>query len=121
LKVLDFGIAKIAAETTASHTAAVGTPMWMAPEQTSPGQPIAPQTDIWALGLIAFWLLTGRSYWRASNEATPTMAMFFREILIDDIALPSVRSAFFGCGVALSPEFDKWFARCLQRDPKARY
>src|SRR5215471_4505970 len=121
LKVLDFGIAKLAADTTASITAAVGTPMWMAPEQTSPGQPIAPQTDIWALGLMAFWLLTGLSYWRAANVGSPTMPMFLREILVDEMPPASARASLLGCTVSLSPEFDSWFARCVQRDPKARY
>ncbi|HEX7600573.1 MAG TPA: serine/threonine-protein kinase, partial [Polyangiaceae bacterium] len=56
LKVLDFGIAKLVDEARSSRTAAVGTPLWMAPEQTESSTAVAPATDVWAIGLIAFWL-----------------------------------------------------------------
>ncbi|MCA9580096.1 MAG: serine/threonine protein kinase, partial [Myxococcales bacterium] len=63
VKVLDFGIAKIFADAKTSKTDAMGSPLWMAPEQTERGDRIGPQTDVWALGLIAFTVLTGRKYW----------------------------------------------------------
>jgi serine/threonine protein kinase len=61
VKVLDFGIAKLFDQAPSGHTGAMslGTPRWMAPEQTG-GQTITPATDVWAIGLIAFWSLTGR-------------------------------------------------------------
>src|SRR5262249_6721970 len=59
LKIRDFGIAKTVAEAqaTASATATVGTPRYMAPEQTEANGIVTPATDVWALGLIAFQLL----------------------------------------------------------------
>jgi serine/threonine-protein kinase len=64
LKLLDFGLAKrsatphgSAAQTRASIV--VGTPYYMAPEQAR-GQSISPQTDLYALGCMAFELLTGK-------------------------------------------------------------
>ena len=63
VKVLDFGIAKLfAAELDAEQTAAgaiVGTPEYMAPEQAT-GEVIDGRADIYALGVIAYRMLTGR-------------------------------------------------------------
>jgi serine/threonine protein kinase len=57
VKVLDFGIAKVIAEAKTTQTAAVGSPMWMAPEQTARGGVIGPQTDVWSIGLIVYHLV----------------------------------------------------------------
>jgi eukaryotic-like serine/threonine-protein kinase len=60
--LLDFGIAKLsdafAVELTASHQM-LGTPSCMAPEQVG-GRPIDARTDVYALGTLAFFLLTAR-------------------------------------------------------------
>jgi len=68
VKILDFGIARMMQESraTGATLGGLGTPLWMAPEQTHGGN-ITPATDVWALGLIAFNLLTGRSYWRSAQ------------------------------------------------------
>src|SRR6202000_247691 len=77
VKVLDFGIAKIVAEARAAQndTAAVGTPRWMAPEQADATARVSPSTDVWAYGLLAFWLLTGESYWKAAKGIGGVMGM----------------------------------------------
>lgn len=61
LKVVDFGIARLA-ESTAQLTATstvVGSATYMAPEQAA-GQPASPGTDLYALGCVLMALLTGR-------------------------------------------------------------
>src|SRR5262249_43792987 len=63
VKILDFGIAHLASEARGAATDAMGSPLWMAPEQTVRGSAIGPAADVWALGLLAFYLLTGRSFW----------------------------------------------------------
>ena len=118
VKVLDFGIAKIQAEAgTRATRGAVGSPMWMAPEQTAPG-PVTPAADVWAMGLLAYELFTGRSFWRAANEAEGTTAQLIREIVLDPIPAPSARAT---RADALPPGFDAWFARCVAREPLARF
>ena len=64
VKILDFGIAKLLRDeqgpgrvTTQGHQ--LGTPSAMAPEQIL-GHPVDPRTDVYALGILAFRLLTGR-------------------------------------------------------------
>ncbi|MEJ7727652.1 MAG: serine/threonine-protein kinase [Polyangiaceae bacterium] len=121
LKVLDFGIAKVVADAPPVTTEPMGTPPWMAPEQTEPGREVTPATDVWALGLLAFYLLTGRLYWLAGDGANGTPTMFLRELLLDRLAPASMRAADYGCPVPIPPSFDAWFARCVDRSPERRY
>lgn len=122
LKVLDFGIAKLLSEGATSVTAAIGTPMWMAPEQTELGAAITPATDVWALGLIAFFVLTGHSYWRLRSEGHEVSgAALLRQIVLDPLPLASERAAEHGFAAPLPPGFDAWFARCCARQPTARF
>lgn len=120
VKVLDFGIAKIVAESSTTHTEAVGSPMWMAPEQTTQDHEILPATDVWALGLLTFRLLTGRYYWKAPNKPGATTAMLFREILIEPLPSAAQRAAEHGVA-GLPKGFDSWFSKCVARDPHARF
>jgi formylglycine-generating enzyme required for sulfatase activity len=55
--VADFGIARMAESTTTTLVGA-GTPAYMAPEQVTGGEP-SPQTDLYALGIVLYELLTG--------------------------------------------------------------
>ena len=119
VKVLDFGIAKIIAEsTTGAATQALGTPLYMAPEQFNPHARITAAADIYALGMVAYTLLTGRSYWSAEAKAGGVFALAaVAELGPREPA--SVRAA--ARGVALPPGFDEWFARITACDPAQRF
>ena len=122
LKVLDFGIARVTHAASTKHTtSAMGSPLWMAPEQTDSTQPITPATDVWALGLIAFWVLTGTHYWFTPRQPEATIGSMIRELLADPLAPASERAAAFGITGRLPSGFDAWFARCVARDPAARF
>jgi TPR repeat protein/serine/threonine protein kinase len=121
VKVLDFGIAKVMAEAQTHATAALGTPLWMAPEQTTSGDRIGPQTDVWALGLIAFRMLTGVFYWKSGNAEDGSTATLIREILVDPVVAASVRAGELRVGARVPPGFDAWFGRCVARDPAGRF
>ncbi|WP_437619342.1 serine/threonine protein kinase [Sorangium sp. So ce1151] len=122
VKVLDFGIARVAAEANTMATASLGTPLWMAPEQTEARGQITPATDVWALGLIAFAMLTGRMYWRAANDPMGVaMPVLLREILIEPIDPASVRATALGRAGCVVHPFDAWFARCVAREPSHRF
>ena len=59
IKLLDFGIAKDSQSQNLTRTGGViGTPRYLSPEQLN-GRPASPQTDIWALGVLFYEMLTG--------------------------------------------------------------
>jgi serine/threonine protein kinase len=114
VKILDFGIAKMMAADASLLTASdafLGTPGYMAPEQTdSRGPPVTFRADLYTLGLIAFKLLTGRVYWRSGS-----LAQLLSQILAEPMPPPSERGSTFG------PAFDAWFLRGCDRDPEKRF
>ena len=69
VKVLDFGIAKMAQEgrTTTDSGRVLGTPKYMAPEQASANSKVTAAADLYALGLVAYRLLMGEPYYRDDN------------------------------------------------------
>ena len=121
VKVLDFGIAKVLEAARGSNTGAIGSPLWMAPEQTERNADISPATDVWALGLVAFTMLTGRSFWLSAEASEMALSAFLRELVLDPIPTASERAAALGVDVALPAGFDEWFARALERDRDLRY
>ena len=91
-KLLDFGIAKLLAPENLSHTLPVTrlqerilTPENAAPEQVL-GRPITTATDIYALGVLLYQLLTGRSPYRLLSYSQLQLE---RAICMDDPVRPS--------------------------------
>jgi serine/threonine protein kinase/tetratricopeptide (TPR) repeat protein len=91
-KLLDFGIAKLLAPESLSHTLPVTrlqermlTPENAAPEQVL-GRPITTATDIYALGVLLYQLLTGRSPYRLLSYSQLQLE---RAICMDDLVRPS--------------------------------
>jgi serine/threonine protein kinase/tetratricopeptide (TPR) repeat protein len=91
-KLLDFGIAKLLAPDSLSHTLPVTrlqerilTPENAAPEQVL-GRPITTATDIYALGVLLYQLLTGRSPYRLLSYSQLQLE---RAICMDDPVRPS--------------------------------
>lgn len=122
VKLLDFGVAKLidAHRTSGTGTGAVGSPMWMAPEQTSAGGRIATCTDVWAFGLLTFYVLTGRIYWKAAADSSGIGGLL-RELHVDPVEPPSTRAASMGLSTPLSAEYDRWFLRAVERDHQIRF
>ena len=121
LLVLDFGIAKEFAGLDVSATApGLGTPLWVAPEQSHEGYVAAPSADVWAFGLVAFFVLTGRLYWRHAADAS-SLADLALELVRSPLEPASVRARAIGVRGALPAGFDAWFARAVNRDPSARF
>ncbi|MEN9578472.1 MAG: hypothetical protein RJA70_1481 [Pseudomonadota bacterium] len=120
VKILDFGIAKVLSDTANVSQEIKGTPLYMAFEQAS-GLPITAQTDVWALGLIAFFLLTGKPYWRAASNPSAGLPALFGEVLAEPLIAASARSQELGIAPTWPPSFDAWFSRCVHRDPAQRY
>ncbi|MEZ4221302.1 MAG: protein kinase [Polyangiaceae bacterium] len=121
VKVLDFGIAKVAAQALGTATSAMGTPLWMAPEQSEQHAHVSPATDVWALGLLVFWVMTGKYYWRTAQAGTGSVPQLMREVLFEPMVSASERAREVAPGPPLPPTFDAWFARATARDPAQRF
>ena len=65
-KIMDFGIAKLEAGQHTSPGQSFGTPLYMSPEQAL-GQPVDGRTDLFSLGSVAYFLLSGRPPFEAPN------------------------------------------------------
>ncbi|MBI5512610.1 MAG: serine/threonine protein kinase [Deltaproteobacteria bacterium] len=123
IKVLDFGISVLMQENrnAATLTTAGGTSYWMAPEQANVGDRIGPPADVWAFGLLAFFVLTNKPYWRAANSAAFNLSALLVEVMMQPLEPASARCAQLGATVQLPPAFDGWFARCVVRAQEQRY
>ena len=118
VKILDFGISRMANAAATSGPLAMtqagsvmGTPLYMAPEQAA-GRVhlIGAQTDVWSVGLIAIFLLTGEHYWQGT-----TIPDVLNKVLNHAVYPPSSRWR------SLTPAFDAWFARACAREPSQRF
>src|SRR5207247_2624269 len=70
VRIFDFGIAKAAEqpghERLTQQGMVIGTPRYMAPEQAC-GDPVDPRTDVYALGVIAYELVSGHTPYQTSR------------------------------------------------------
>jgi eukaryotic-like serine/threonine-protein kinase len=107
VKVLDFGLAKSQHDAAMTATNVVmGTPAYMAPEQRE-GKECDARTDIYALGLILYEMLTGKRAFDGSDAVSVIAAIMEREPLSTaEVALPTL---------------DWALRRCLTKDPDERW
>ena len=116
VKVLDFGIIKLAEERTAASQEGriLGTPQYMAPEQLATDEEITPAVDRYALGLVAYRLLTSHNYYR--GDVMSILAQKLHQPLLT----PSERQA-ADEQPALPAAFDGWFLKACHREPEKRF
>ena len=122
VKLLDFGIAKHLSDSLAGElTRAPMTPEYAAPEQLT-GEPITTATDVYALGVILFELLTGERPWRC--DGMPLARAI--QLLAKEPAPPASRvaKARADAPVAMrriTGDLDAIVAKCLHKEPEHRY
>jgi serine/threonine-protein kinase len=101
VKLVDFGIAKLSASAGLTVTGELlGTPWYMSPEQLEGSRGVDHRADLWALGILAFHTLVGRTPFNGDHVAAIAVA-----ILTQDRPVPSRERADLPIG------FDAWFAK----------
>jgi serine/threonine protein kinase len=120
VKLVDFGVARLLSEST-TLTGGLGTPLYMAPEQSCAPDEVDARTDVWALGLLVFKMLVGVPFWLTAADPKATVDALWREILLDPMPLASERATERGRGGRLPVGFDAWFIGCVNRRAAARF
>ena len=112
VKVLDFGLVKHQRHADA-HVSLdgmiIGTPAYLSPEAAA-GDPIDARADLYALGCIAFWMLTGRTVF---GEKLPVL------MIADHLRTPPDPPS-KATSLPIPQELDALVLACLAKDPKAR-
>jgi serine/threonine-protein kinase len=111
-KLLDFGISKIRLPNVRATEVGtmMGTPAYMAPEQVNGSSETDPRTDVWALGVVLFELLSGTLPFDAPDAPALFVAIATKEPrrLVD--VCPDV-----------GPDVSRICERCMRRAPDDRY
>jgi serine/threonine-protein kinase len=112
VRILDFGLAKLRQSTSELTTGfVVGTPSYMAPEQTL-ALPVDERTDIYAAGIVLFEMLTGEKPFRA-DEAVEVLRMHRER--------PPPRLAQIAPDASFSEELESALMQSLAKDPGNRF
>src|SRR5436190_2160047 len=115
VKVLDFGLVKFSGKTamtqtmTADHMTS-GTPAFMAPEVILGEKEVDRRADVYALGCVAYYLLTGQLVF----EADTPMKMLLHHVQTPPIP-PSQRTE-----LPIPREMEEMVMACLEKDPARR-
>ena len=116
VKVLDFGLVKYDQDESLLDTMkggadlTTGTPAYMAPEMAS-GESVDRRADLYALGCVAYWLLTGEMVFTAESP----LKMLIQHIQAVPVP-PSRRS-----GRPIPADVERIVMRCLEKDPADRF
>jgi hypothetical protein len=113
VKVLDFGLVKVRnlrAPDTATANAVVGTPHFIAPEAVKTPQAVDGSSDIYSLGAVGYWLVTGKTLFDSSEV---------QELLDGHVkAMPKTPSV--RLGRQISSDLEELIMKCLSKDPLQR-
>ena len=119
VKVLDFGIAKIAereADSRLTTVGTLGTPGYAAPEQLR-AETVDGRTDLFAFGVILYALLTGRDPWLGNLAHEPTHQIYELMVATDRGQVRPMAES----GQVIPPALVNVVMKLLRRDPGQRF
>jgi serine/threonine-protein kinase len=118
VKVLDFGVVKVETAKGSEESlklsrenVPIGTPAYMAPEGIDGGGALTPQSDVYSLGCVAFFLLTGEMVFHASSVVQMAMKHMEAEPRRPSEVQPNN---------GIPPELDALVLKCLSKRPEDR-
>lgn len=115
VKVLDFGLVKQDHRSASQQTLltapdiTTGTPAYLPPEMAS-GEPVDGRTDLYALGCVGYFLLTGRLVFEGDNA----LQIMIKHLQARPVP-PSERA-----GIAVPPSLERVILACLEKDRNLR-
>jgi serine/threonine-protein kinase len=110
LKIIDFGIAKnVAGLATLATTRALGTPLYMAPEQLTGDATIDARADLYSLAQMAYTLLVGTPYWHEEAKNAPSAHAFCTKVIAGVVQPATERAR--QQDLELPEAFDAWFMK----------
>jgi eukaryotic-like serine/threonine-protein kinase len=110
LKVMDFGIARAAADDTLTQTGTVlGTAAYLSPEQAQ-GLPVDARSDLYSLGCVLHEMLTGRPPFAGESP----VSIAYKHVNEDPVPPSSIRSQ-------VPRELDAVTMRAMAKDPERRF
>jgi eukaryotic-like serine/threonine-protein kinase len=115
--VMDFGAGLARSYEQTNEGYAIAAP-WVAPEQMQGSAPAGAPADVFAMGLLLFYALTGRPYWRSCQGAQPDFGGWQQELVGPRV--PASQRA-IEVGAQVSPVLDAVFTRALAVDPNERF
>ncbi len=117
VRITDFGVALLRS-VSPPPPGWGGTLGWVAPDAADPNARSTPAMDIFALGLVTFFALTGGPLHRAARANPIDPGALWQE-LIAPLDSASVRAR--ELGASLDPAFDAWFQRAVAPTPQMRF
>jgi len=95
-----------------------GTVGWVAPDAADPNARSMPAMDVFALGLVTFFALSGGALHRAARSTPIDPGALWQELTAP---LDSASARARELGASLDPAFDPWFQRAVASPPQARF
>jgi serine/threonine-protein kinase len=111
-KVVDYGLVRdFAADPGQTSQVVLGTPAYLSPEAITDPSTVGPPSDLYALGAVGYFLLTGRRVFTGNTAV---------EVCIAHVTKPPVPPSQVA-GQPIAPELEAIVLKCLAKKPADRY